>query len=103
MVPALQAWCGRRRIAGAHPRAVDARRARRARRRRSPAKLFEDADPALRIQAVRASETLYKAGDRTFATTTVRSRSDPDTDVVIQAMLTLNILKVPERRRRRPR
>ena len=28
---------------------------------------MKDADPQMRIQAIRASETLYKAGDRSFA------------------------------------
>jgi hypothetical protein len=28
---------------------------------------MKDADPQIRIQAIRASETLYKAGDRTYS------------------------------------
>jgi mono/diheme cytochrome c family protein len=57
---------------------------------------MEDPNPRMRIQAVRASETLYKAGDRSFADNYRALTKDPDTDVVIQAMLTLNTLKVPD-------
>lgn len=56
--------------------------------------LAADGDPEIRIQAVRASETLYKAGDRSFAELYRSLTKDSDTDVVIQAMLTLNVLKV---------
>ena len=52
-------------------------------------------DPRVRLQAIRASETLYRAGDRSFATDYERLTSDPDVDVGIQAMLTLNTLGVP--------
>ena len=51
---------------------------------------------AMRIQALRASETLYKAGDRSFASDYRALAKDTDTDVVIQAMLTMNVLKVPD-------
>src|SRR6185312_4924499 len=57
---------------------------------------MEDRDPALRIAAIRASETLYKAGDRSFATDYRTAANDHDTDVAIQAILTLNVLKVPD-------
>jgi mono/diheme cytochrome c family protein len=50
----------------------------------------------MRIQAIRASETLYKAGDRSFMGDYRALAKDPDTDVVIQAMLTLNLFKVPD-------
>src|SRR4030095_3871128 len=56
--------------------------------------MLRDADPQMRIQAVRASETLYKAGDKSFATDYRTASEDKDTDVVVQAMLTLNVLKV---------
>ena len=49
----------------------------------------------MRIQAIRASETLYKAGDRSFADDYKRLTKDADVDVVIQAMLTMNRWKVP--------
>ena len=55
-----------------------------------------DAEPRMRIQAVRASETLYKAGDRSFAADYRALTKDPDVDVVIQAMLTMNVLKVAD-------
>jgi mono/diheme cytochrome c family protein/glucose/arabinose dehydrogenase len=58
--------------------------------------LMEDSEPRMRIQAIRASETLYKAGDRSFASDYGRMANDPDVDVVIQALLTMNRWKVPE-------
>jgi mono/diheme cytochrome c family protein len=58
--------------------------------------LMEDGDPQIRIQAIRASETLYKAGDRTFATDYKAKTKDADVDVTMQAMMTLNTLKVPD-------
>src|SRR5436190_45034 len=57
---------------------------------------LEDRDPALRIAAIRASETLYKAGDRSFANDYRAAANDHDADVAIQAILTLNVLKVPD-------
>ena len=56
--------------------------------------LLKDARPGMRIQALRASETLYKAGDTSFADDWRALADDPDTDVVIHAMLTLNHFKV---------
>jgi mono/diheme cytochrome c family protein len=55
-----------------------------------------DVSPRMRIQAIRASESLYKAGDKSFAADWRALAGDADTDVVIQAMLTLNVLKVPD-------
>jgi mono/diheme cytochrome c family protein len=57
--------------------------------------LMEDREPRMRIQAIRASETLYKAGDRSFAADYHALTKDPSVDVAIQAMLTLNRWKVP--------
>jgi mono/diheme cytochrome c family protein len=57
---------------------------------------MKNSDPKIRIQAIRASETLYKAGDKTFADDYRAMLKDPETDVVIQAMLTLNLHKVPQ-------
>ena len=59
---------------------------------------MKDANPAMRIQAIRASETLYKAGDRSLAADYKAATKDADTDVVIQAMLTLNLFKVADLR-----
>ena len=56
---------------------------------------MEDPNPKMRIQAIRVSETLYKAGDRSLAADYRRLAQDTDVDVVIQAMLTLNVLKDP--------
>jgi len=56
--------------------------------------ILRDPDPQIRIQAMRASETLYKAGDKSFATDYRTASEDKDTDVVVQAMLTMNVLKV---------
>ena len=58
--------------------------------------LMEDPEPRMRIQAIRASETLYKAGDKSFANDFTALTKDQNVDVVIQAMLTLNRWKVPD-------
>jgi mono/diheme cytochrome c family protein len=50
----------------------------------------------MRIQAIRASETLYKAGNTSFAADYKALTKDADADVVIQAMLTLNLFKSPD-------
>ncbi|HEY7501044.1 MAG TPA: discoidin domain-containing protein [Vicinamibacterales bacterium] len=55
-----------------------------------------DPEPRMRIQALRASESLYKAGDRSFANDYRALAKDSNADVVIQAMLTMNVLKVSE-------
>ena len=57
---------------------------------------LKDANPRMRVQAIRASETLYKAANRTFADDYVALTKDPDPDVALQAVLTLNTLKVPK-------
>jgi mono/diheme cytochrome c family protein/glucose/arabinose dehydrogenase len=57
--------------------------------------LMEDREPRMRVQAIRASETLYKAGNRSFASDYERLTEDPDVDVAIQAMLTMNRWNVP--------
>jgi len=58
--------------------------------------LMQDPDPALRIQALRASETLHKAGDHSFVPRYRTLATDRDADIAIQAMLTANVLKVPD-------
>jgi mono/diheme cytochrome c family protein len=57
--------------------------------------LLEDPDPGVRIQAIRAGETLYKTGDRSLLRDYERATRDPDTDVAIQALLTLHLLRAP--------
>ena len=58
--------------------------------------LMKDGDPQIRIQAIRASETLYKGGDRSFATDYRALAEDRVNDVVIQVLLTVNHLKVAD-------
>ena len=43
---------------------------------------MKDPNPRMRIQAIRASESLYKAGNRTFDADYRAMAKDPDTDVV---------------------
>jgi CHASE3 domain sensor protein len=50
----------------------------------------------MRIQAIRASETLYKAGDKSLAKDYERMTKDTSVDVVIQAMLTIGRWKVAD-------
>ena len=57
---------------------------------------MEDASPRMRVQAIRASETLYKTGDKSFLADYRRLAGDSDPDVAIQAMLTLNLFKAPD-------
>jgi mono/diheme cytochrome c family protein/glucose/arabinose dehydrogenase len=58
--------------------------------------LIRDADPQIRIQAIRASETLYKAGDRSFAAEYRAAAKDSDPDVAIQGMLTSKLFALPD-------
>ncbi len=57
---------------------------------------LRDPEPRMRVQALRASETLYKAGDRSFESEYRAMAKDTDVDVVIQSLLTMNVLKVAE-------
>ena len=57
---------------------------------------MKDANPRIRVQAIRASETLYKAGDKTFADDYRALTKDADHNVVIQAMLTTSLFKLPD-------
>jgi mono/diheme cytochrome c family protein/glucose/arabinose dehydrogenase len=58
--------------------------------------LMEDPNPQMRIQAIRASETLYKSGQKGLADNYRQLAKDPETDVVIQSLLTLNLFKVAD-------
>jgi mono/diheme cytochrome c family protein len=58
--------------------------------------LMKDANPRMRVQAIRASETLYKAGDKSLADDYRALTKDSDTNVVIQAMLTANLFKLTD-------
>jgi len=57
--------------------------------------LLKDPNPRMRIQALRASESLSKSGKKDLEKYYAELLSDPNTDVVIQAMLTSNHLKIP--------
>ena len=57
--------------------------------------LFKDKNPRMRIQALRASETLFKDGARHLAHDYTAMMKDADVDVALQAMLTANLLKIP--------
>ncbi len=57
---------------------------------------MKDKRPRLRVQAIRASETLYKAGDKSFAEDYKTLTKDTDPNVVIQAMLTTNLFKLAD-------
>src|SRR4029079_11449619 len=60
--------------------------------------LLKDRDPQMRVQAIRASESLYKAtaAGKSFAADYRALTRDADPNVAIQAMLTLNLHKVPQ-------
>jgi mono/diheme cytochrome c family protein/glucose/arabinose dehydrogenase len=57
--------------------------------------MMRDTDSQIRMQAIRVSETLYKAGDRSFAADYATMTTDADGEVVMQALMTMNTLKVP--------
>jgi glucose/arabinose dehydrogenase/mono/diheme cytochrome c family protein len=59
-------------------------------------KLIAGSDPKVRIQAIRASESLYKGpkGDKSFADDYRKLAHDSDPDVAIQALLTINLLRI---------
>lgn len=59
-------------------------------------KMLKDANPRLRIQALRAGESLYKAGDKTLEANYKQALTDASTDVQIQAMLSAKFLKLPD-------
>lgn len=59
-------------------------------------KLLKDPNPRIRIQALRASETNYKAGEKALENDYKAAFNDADTDVQIQVMLTSKILKLPD-------
>ncbi len=58
--------------------------------------LLKDASPQMRVQAIRASESLTKAGDKTIEADVRERVKDGDASVVIQALLTLNLQKVAD-------
>jgi mono/diheme cytochrome c family protein len=58
--------------------------------------LLKDSDAQMRLQAIRASETLFKGGQRAVADDVKALVRDADADVVMQALMTLSHLKVPD-------
>lgn len=57
--------------------------------------LMKDPEPRMRIQAMWASETLYKAGDKSLADNYLQMMADADTAVMMRAMMTGRLLKIP--------
>jgi mono/diheme cytochrome c family protein len=57
--------------------------------------MMVDPDPEMRIQALRLSESLYKAGDRSFAADYREMARDPNNDVVIQSFFTMHYFRLP--------
>ncbi len=57
--------------------------------------LFNDPNPRMQIQALRASETLYKSGNTSFEAVYVKLMDNENTNVALQAMLTAHMLKIP--------
>ena len=56
--------------------------------------LMKDGNPRMRVQAIRASETLYKAGQRALGDEYRAMTKDTDPDVALQALLSVNLFKV---------
>jgi len=57
---------------------------------------MKDPNARMRVQAIRASETLFKAGNRTFDADYRALAKDADADVVIQSLLTMKLFNVPD-------
>lgn len=57
--------------------------------------LLKDPDPRMRMQALWVSESLYKAGDKSFAPIYLEMMQDQDLHVKMRAMMTGRLLKVP--------
>lgn len=57
--------------------------------------LMKDPNPRMRMQALWASETLYKAGDKSLAKNYIEAMNDTDTQVKMRAMMTGRLLKIP--------
>jgi len=57
---------------------------------------FHDAHTQVRIAALRVSESLIKAGDKKLPAEILGLVKDPDIAVAVQAMMTADLLKLPE-------
>ena len=58
--------------------------------------LMQDLNPVVRVQAIRATESLYRSGDTSFDADLRQLVKDDDTRVSLQAILTLKLLKAPD-------
>jgi len=56
---------------------------------------MKDTNPRMRVQAIRASESLFKTGARGFAEDYAALARDPDPDVALQALVTANLFNLP--------
>ena len=59
-------------------------------------KLMKDPSPQMRIQALRASESLYKYGEKSLAADYREMVKDSSTEVALQALLSAHVLKVDQ-------
>lgn len=57
--------------------------------------LMKDPNPRMRSMALWVSESLYKAGDKSFNSNYLEMMSDNDTQVKMRAMMTGRLLKIP--------
>ena len=57
---------------------------------------LKDPHPQVRLAAIRASETLYGKGDHSLVPDIAALAHDPDANVVVQVMLTANLLQWPD-------
>jgi mono/diheme cytochrome c family protein len=57
-------------------------------------KLMKDPNPRMRMTALWLSESLYKAGDKSFAADYLQMMNDKDTQVKMRAMMTGRLLKI---------
>jgi mono/diheme cytochrome c family protein len=58
--------------------------------------LMKDSNPKIRIQAMRAGETLVKNGDKSLHENYIALLGDKDDEAAVQAMLSNKFLKIPE-------
>ncbi|MBP7803512.1 MAG: discoidin domain-containing protein [Saprospiraceae bacterium] len=56
---------------------------------------MKDSNPRMRIMALWVSESLYKAGDKSFDKIYLDMMNDPDIQVKMRAMMTGRLLKIP--------
>lgn len=58
--------------------------------------LFKDSSPQMRIQALRASESLYKYGEKSLAADYREMIKDPSIDVALQSLLSAYVLNIDQ-------